>query len=212
MCFYQTLHVPTNTVLNFSDVSISSEVINVLKTGLKHPVFPHDKIDIYIQVQLEKLINRLGQKVKYNHIQELRSALFDFHKSVKYLNSLPKQKQFNKAVKSIKNNGNIKVMKFDKGQGVAILNTKDYLSKLHKIVDDTSKFSVVDSNSDNLMTNHPVIKNQNRLNYLLKNSVKPYVSESTFKEINLKSSQPGKLYGTAKVHKTEIPIRPIVTS
>lgn len=210
--FSQRLHVPNNTVLNFSDVSINSDIINVLKTGLKHPVLPNNKIDIHIQVQLEKLINRLGPKVKYTHLQELRSSLFDFHKSIKYLNSLPKQKKYTKVIKHIKNNDNIKVLKFDKGQGVAILNTNDYLSKLHTIVDDASKFSLVNSNSDNLMTNHPVIKNQNKLNYLLKNNVKPFVSEKIFKEISPKSSQPGKLYGTAKVHKANVPIRPILAS
>jgi len=34
----------------------------------------------------------------------------------------------------------IKICKFDKGNGIAILKTKDYFEKLDKIVEDQSKF------------------------------------------------------------------------
>ena len=49
-----------------------------------------------------------------------------------------------KILKNLKNDNSIFVMKPDKGNGVVILNRYDYYSKMETILDDTSKFKLLE--------------------------------------------------------------------
>ena len=209
--FEQTLHVPENTVINYSSFALSQQMHDLLKTGLKHPIPPRKSIDLPLQVQVEKLTHTLGSQVKRNHINMLKFCLEEFHQRVINLNNTPHHKSFKRTVKELRSNPDIRVCRFDKGQGVAILNTSDYMNKLYAIIDDSSKFKVVDTNDKDIMVNHALISDQSRLNRLLK-TIKSNVDTSTFSAINPRGAQPGKLYGTVKVHKEAFPIRPIIAS
>ncbi len=112
-------------------------------------------------------------------------------------------------LRDLANDESIKICKYDKGNGVVILNTTDYFKKLDEIVLDKEKFSEVKVDDDDLK--HPIIKNEHSICYFLRTHVKQYVSEKVFKEIMPSGSQPGKLYGLCKVHKDGFPLRPVVS-
>ena len=59
---------------------------------------------------------------------------------------------------------------------------------------------------------HPVIKAENKLKYFLNKYVKQHVDESVYRYIVPHGSQPGLLYGTAKVHKPDCPLRPVLAT
>ena len=55
-------------------------------------------------------------------------------------------------LKSLKKDHDIVITKPDKGNGVVILNRNDYVDKMHKILDDRTKFMICnqDTNLSNL--------------------------------------------------------------
>ena len=164
----QTLAVPGNTVRNYSSLELTKDYYDILKTGLCHPTLPPNKVDIFIQTQTEGILHHLGPKVNHNHIQSISYSLHEFHNQVQKLNKSPVQKKFLKTVRELKKRDDVRICRFDKGRGVAILNTTDYIKKLQTIVDDGSKFKVVNQNSSDLMCNHAVISNQRRMVELIK--------------------------------------------
>ena len=114
-------------------------------------------------------------------------------------------------IKNLRNNDSIKLVPLDKGNGIAVLNTDDYYTKLNAIID-SDKFAKVTFLDDEMLLHHPIVKQQNKLKCYLNKHVKPHVDCKTFDFINPIGSNCGKLYGTAKVHKQGTPLRPIVAS
>ena len=115
-------------------------------------------------------------------------------------------------IKSLATNDNIKILSFDKGYGVAIMNSEVYVDKLEKIVNDPSKFQKITHNTSGLMLDHPIIKAESSVKYFLNRYVRPYVDTNTYHGINPVGTQYGQMYGTVKVHKEHCPLRPIVAS
>ena len=61
-------------------------------------------------------------------------------------------------LRSLARNANIKLCKFDKGNGLAILEAEDYFLKLDKIIEDGSKFIEVKLQNGAI---HPIIQKEN---------------------------------------------------
>ena len=106
---------------------------------------------------------------------------------------------------ALSDNSYIKICRFDKGKGVAILNSNDYISKLNSIVNDKSKFKEV--KIGNL---HPIIPKEKSIIYYIRKYLKEF-GEETVKCLLSSGTNPGKLYGFRKVHKNGNPIRPVVS-
>ena len=104
-------------------------------------------------------------------------------------------------------NSNIRI-RFDKGNGTVILNSEDYFCKLDDIVY-SDKFEEVPV-SDNPI-HHPSLKTENVIRYYLTRYVKPFVSCDVFNSIIPNGSLPGAIYELAKVHKPNIPLRPVIS-
>ena len=65
---------------------------------------------------------------------------------------------------TLKRDNNIKVCKFDKGNGTVILDSDDYYKKLDKIVLDDTKFKEIDTKKTKT---HPVINKENTIKRFL---------------------------------------------
>ena len=145
------------------------------------------KIDSYLRDKVKFYVNTFISKSKNLCSTKMNRAL---HKT---LNTLSKD-------------DTVKVVKFDKGNGCVILDSSDYFKKLDTIVNDKGKFVEIDAPNDK---NHPVISKENSVLYYIRHYIKPH-DDKAFK--NLPSgTQPGKLYGTCKVHKNGNPLRPVVS-
>ena len=72
----------------------------------------------------------------------------------------------------------------------------------------TSKFQeiLIDENKS-----HPSISNEETIKRYLYNHVKKSVDESIYNRITPSGSQPDKLYGLCKVHKSGHPMRPVIS-
>ena len=103
--------------------------------------------------------------------------------------------------------------RLDKGNGVCIINTKDYVQKLDSIVYDKSKFEEVNYDPYKKCLSNcnsaPWTKSENSIKYYLRTYFNKTVDSGTYKWLTPTGSAPGKLYGLAKVHKKDCPLRPV---
>ena len=99
-------------------------------------------------------------------------------------------------------NQTIKICQFDKGNGVAVLNSDYYFKKSDSIVYDPTKFKKINFNPDNNPLEEcksaPWIKKANCIKYYLTTYIKPNVDPVTYLNLLPSGSVPGLLYGKAK--------------
>ena len=99
------------------------------------------------------------------------------------------------------------ICKPDKGNAVVLLNRTDYVNKMNMILSDKSKFVNICTNQYNLIIN---LENKiNRFVHELKKSTN--ISHDILGDLHPIGSQPGILYGVPKIHKTNAPLRPILS-
>ena len=99
------------------------------------------------------------------------------------------------------------IQKADKGNTIVILNKNDYISRLNRILDETSKFKRLHLEEGKIL-NH-IIHTEQRIIDLFK-SLKNQneISEKNYDNLYPSGSKPGILYGLGKIHKAlkeEIP-------
>ena len=113
-------------------------------------------------------------------------------------------------LRTLKNNHNIIILKPDKGNGVVILDRNIYLDSCFNILNDKSKFKLLD--------NDPTLLREGRLKrFISQLKKKRSIDDDTYCKIFPKGSQPAKFYGLPKLHKKrdnhmQPPLRPIVSS
>ena len=98
---------------------------------------------------------------------------------------------------------------FDKGIGICIMKEETYKQKLDTILELPQFEKYVPPRINAI---HPVLKEEERIIETLKtlrDSGK--IDNSLYRKLKPKGSQPARLYGTAKVHKTAIPARPVLS-
>jgi hypothetical protein len=97
----------------------------------------------------------------------------------------------------------------DTGKGVVILNRKDYINKMDIILEDSTKFTKLRDTDPFSET----IKNEDRINRCLtklkKNEI---ITADQYARMYATGASPGILYGQPKIHKPDIPLRPILAA
>ena len=118
------------------------------------------------------------------------------------------QKNHFKVAKCLNRNSDILITRPDKSAGVVILNRTDYITKMATILDDTTKFQKIGDLS--IDDSHKLeIKSQKPFLELFK---KKLISREIFELIRPIGSERPRLYGLPKIHKSDIPLRPILNS
>jgi hypothetical protein len=121
------------------------------------------------------------------------------------------ERKINDVIKKISGNKNVRILKQDKGRGVVILDNSKYIEKCMELLN-TGNFNKI-QNDDTDKVEKSVQKALSK--------VKEAIGEQTYKDIYPSGSNPGKFYGTAKVHKVKatdedkvgkLPVRPIVSN
>ena len=98
---------------------------------------------------------------------------------------------------------------FDKGIGICVMRKEDYHSKMDKIIA-LPQFKKLDQNRKN--AKHPVLKEEERVLGLLKTlQQEKKIDEALYQRLKPMGSQPARLYGLAKVHKEDTPMRPVLS-
>ena len=202
--------VSPDCVINNSSFPLSLHEKNALHFGLKHHILPKSLNLNQVKCNIESTINRAtslsGLQTDGAFRDDVKICLNAFANQCKQLCSGRANQALHKTLSQLSKNVKIKICKFDKGTGVTILDTDDYYSKLDNIVGDRTKFEEVPFN---LEDTPPWLIKERSIQYYLRRYVKNNVDKEVYDKLLPSGSVPGKLYGTAKVHKNNTPIRPV---
>jgi hypothetical protein len=119
------------------------------------------------------------------------------HKQTK-TNNITSQEQ--EAIQQLKANKSIVIRKADKGNVTVIMKKEEYFNKLKKLVD-SSEYEILKSNPTSCL--------ERKVNEALKlKEIKKY----TRLELAPRYCKAPHIYGLPKIHKADLPLRPIVSS
>ena len=185
--------------------------------GLKFGILPKSPNEIQLKAMLEQKASycawKQGVTTDLKFRDDVKLATGMFFNAAKNLCKSRQNIRLHKTLHKLSKDGKIKVCRLDKGNGVCLMNSDDYFTKLDSIVSDETKFQEVkyDLTKETLSNcaQAPWIKAESSVKYYLNTYVKKVVDKRTYQKLLPTGSVPGKLYGLAKVHKSNCPLRPV---
>ena len=104
---------------------------------------------------------------------------------------------------------NLLAIPFDKGTGICIMKKQTYIDKLRDILN-LDQFEKVISTRKN--AKDAILKEEERINTTLNELHRSgKINEQFFEKVKSTGGQPPRLYGLAKVHKTTVPLWPVLS-
>ena len=201
-----------NCLINLSSKTLDVYENNVLYLGLNHHILPKRINDADVKVEVEKLMKSVVSDVgslNYDTKEEIKSEVQSFLKNSRRICSAKSNQSFHRTIKKLADDDAIAVCKFDKGNGVVIMDRSDYEKKCYDVLSDSSKFEKLDfSNITDIILKKRASLQNYVYRYLYNNDG---VDKLTYSKLYDVGSSPGKFYGLVKVHKDGYPIRPVVS-
>lgn len=190
---------------NVSNVTIPTAVQGFLALGPKFslPITPTD-------INMFKLISEVESIIQYIPIDEqnlIRSKVTNtithyFHANIN--NKPPTSEILSKTKKFLKDHPDLIVTKSDKGNVTVAMNKEDYIEKSNLLLNDIETYKLI--NKD------PTTSVETSCNKLIKTlKDKKYITQETAKNLITYNGTCPKYYGLPKVHKPDVPLRPIVS-
>ena len=204
-----------DVVFNFSDQSLSSVQKEALKLGLKFCFSPgtisyygfFSSFEYLVRILKDRKILECVPDAQGYVVSQIRALALKYYHSFR-----PKISNYHKtlvcALKQLASNKNIVISKPDKGTGIVLLNRSDYINKINDILQDESKFTKLTSDPYKLLLKYED-KNNRLVDNLFKNKC---INENQKSKFRATGSRPGILYGLPKVHKCNVPLRPILST
>ena len=200
---------PNKTIWNFSSHALSNEEHDTLKFGLRHGIAKHPD-ENEILASAESLWNQIAskglckedqayQRRAKNHIRAMAFNLINIEEQQVY-----KDKAKIKTIRDLKEK--VVLLTPDKGNGVVIMDIKDYKDSIHQLFADRRKFRILSEDPTN--TRFTSLQK-----YVQKLKSRKEISEEDYKLMYPKNAKIGRAHGSAKVHKEFEripPLRPIV--
>ena len=208
---------PNIVVHNLSSYMLSKREKYLLSFGLDF-CLPRFNINFHHYfLQFEKLYKNITQHQSYSNrnnsefLNRLRNIAYSY-----YYKFNPRKvfspiitRDDKQILRNLSKRKSITILRPDKGKGVVLLNTHDYDNKMQDILKDTSKFKCL-INTDPYRSSLAIEDKINSFLRKLKNA--GHITDELFKQLFASASAPGLLYGTAKIHKSNLPLRPIVAA
>ena len=196
-------HFQTRTwVKNCSSRQFTKAQMTVLEKGNKFAIAP---------TKIPSLDFICGVEQGLSQVKHENKALVNYTRAqvVKVLKeakpprrNLSKEEQL--AVKELKSYDDVIIINADKGNCTVILDKIDYDRKLMNLLKDKSTYQVV--------KNNPISKIERPLNsFIWKLYKNKKLSFSLYKCLRSTDNNLPRIYGLPKIHKTDIPLRPIVS-
>ena len=201
-------------VLNLSSYTPNSTESFVLSHGLKFCIPPRNLSREIVFSEFEVLSGQLKHHTPNSKtdLDRLNAKLCDlshaFCGTPVDSGDFRMRRECYEAYDSLKSNPDIVLTKADKGSNLVILDRDKYNSKMLDILSDNSKFVKLGPASKLDFTAKIELAFQRKL---IKYFNKGYISKLVYDEIRPNGSQRPKLYGLPKTHKTDCPLRPILS-
>lgn len=184
-------------VHNLSHLNLDDNTLNILKKGFNYAITPREVPIKEIITNVEVAIQHLKEEEAETVRQEVCHVL---------RHSRPPKQNITRAertaLKKLRENKEVVILPADKGNATVILNSADYREKMMKLLDDPAY----------------TVRSADPTTYLEKTTKQKILAAGLEKEISIrlipreKSSRCPRLYGLPKIHKTDVPLRPIVSS
>ena len=206
---------PSKVVFNLSRYELSEREKFLLSFGLNF-CLPITKLKFnrYF-LSFESLVNRLKQQIILPGkdfafmVKQIQSTAYKFFFNFKSVECPIFTRDDINILKNLGKKRDVVISKPDKGNGVVIQNREDYVEKMSAILDDATKFRKM-QNTDPY---HRNILNEDKINRLLANLKKGnFISDEEYNKCYASGCSPAILYGLPKVHKPNVPLRPVVAS
>ena len=166
-------------------------------------------------LSLELLLNRLKElpclpSISFDDVvSKTRDLIWQLPRLISRNHSFIKREDI-ETLKKLGKNRDLKICKPDKGNGVVIMNSNDYFQKMNTILNDNTKFRKCKEYESLYNYN---LKMEDKINYFLRKIKKNGVIDDTeYKNLYVNGSSPAILYGLPKVHKVNMPLRPILAA
>ena len=118
------------------------------------------------------------------------------------------EKQHLQTIRQLTNNKDLVITRPDKGKGVVIMKKSDYIAKMNDVLNDKSKFIRLGPVSEMDHTAGAETSMQDLLRSLHK---KKELDDATKEKVRPVGATRLKMYGVLKVHKSNAPLRPILS-
>ena len=202
----------SNWIENLTEVTIPDCVTEILSLGPNFAVPLKSADDIPVPdiiSNIEAGIINLNSNAKDDIRSKCCNIITNHKNKLKNKNSYSKQqkilqKKIDKTKSFIKQNSNLKILIPDKSNKTVVMYNKDYDKKMNDLLQDQNTYKEINSDPTNIHQ-----KNNNALINRWENLM--YISPNTAKKLKIQNAQPPRIYGMPKLHKKNIPLRPIVS-
>ncbi|XP_074641212.1 uncharacterized protein LOC141898959 [Tubulanus polymorphus] len=191
----------TENIVNLSSTTLSSTQCQLLGYGLNFSLPHQDKhvLDFVTQLEYRKSSpNSLDYNFIFMNLQaicdQLNRNLFEY---------LPRR--FRLALQELRKLKTIKISKADKGGKIVILDLDNYNVKMQSLLDNPGVYKKLKSN--------PLPRMQANFNRSLSDIIKRFPSaKETLNKFHSRLPSLPYIYGLPKIHKDNVPLRPIVSN
>lgn len=190
-----TANDPKHIVINLSDYQLSENETTVLAKGANFAVIPSTIPTEDIIANIEAGIRHVSGCAAEEIRRECARVLQRAKPPKSNLSGAEKA-----ALKTLNNNKEIVISTADKGNATVIMNVWDYQRKISELLDPASYRKLPSDPTSRLIR---------KTNQLIKQSSIPVEKQ---RQLINTEAQPPRLYGLPKVHKPEVPLRPIVSA
>ena len=180
-------------------------VMETLSLGPRNPVLERfDPKDVL--VELDRFLNHCKKSfVSDEIITDVNVKTLNYIKKCKKLKN---SRNITLTKKYLKEN-DLLAIPFDKGVGICVMHKDAYHEKMNSIIA-LPQFQKWTPNRKNAM--HPLLKEEERVSDILTELRKnKKIGEELYNQLKPTGSQPARLYGLAKVHKQDMPMRPVLS-
>ena len=184
---------------NLSERTLTESETDVLALGLNFAVAPKAVPVVDIIAAVECAASELPEERALEFRAEVKKCLQNARKPRPNLG-----KEQREALKKLREDDSIVILPADKGNATVVLNKEDYEKKVENILDGRD-YEVVKTN--------PTPKLEKKLNDTLRELwVAGEINKTGYDRLRATYSTTPQLYGLPKIHKPEVPLRPIVSS
>ncbi|KAL9952670.1 hypothetical protein ACROYT_G039958 [Oculina patagonica] len=188
----------TNWVINLSSRSLSDAEIALLRKGLNFAVTPTNIPAKEIIASVESAVRQLNTE----QADLVRRAVNNILQQAE-----PPEpnitKEMRDGLKSLKEDDSIMILPADKGRASVVLDTETYRTKMSTLIEH-GPYQLLNKDP----TDRPTRKLTEKLLTLKRSGD---LSEAVYNKIRPRHKQPPRIYGLPKIHKADVPLRPIVS-
>ncbi|KAL9954306.1 hypothetical protein ACROYT_G041825 [Oculina patagonica] len=188
----------TNWVINLSSRSLSDAEIALLRKGLNFAVTPTNIPAKEIIASVESAVRQLNTEQADRVRRAVNSILQQAEPPEPNIT-----KEMRDGLKSLKEDDSIMILPADKGRASVVLDTDTYRTKMSTLIENRP-YQLLNKDPTDRLTR----KLSEKLLTLRRSGD---LSEAVYNKIRPRHKQPPRIYGLPKIHKADVPLRPIVS-